>query len=71
MNILSKSLTAVLLGSFATAAMSAETMTYTYDSKGRLLQVIKSGGPNNGSTTTYNYDKADNRTRVVTSGSPR
>lgn len=71
MNITSKGLTAILLVSCSTAAMSAETTTYTYDAKGRLVQVVKSGGPNNGTTTTYNHDKADNRTRVVTSGSPR
>ncbi len=61
----------VLSISCPAAAMSAETATYVYDAKGRLVQVIKSGGTNNGTTTTYDHDKADNRVRVVTNGSPR
>jgi hypothetical protein len=56
---------------YATAVFGAETTTYVYDAKGRLVQVVKSGGPNNGTTTTYNLDKADNRTKVVTTGAPR
>ena len=71
MKIAPRTLVTILLISCSAAAMSAETATYTYDAKGRLIQVIKSGGPNNGTKTAYNHDKADNRTRVVTSGSPR
>ncbi len=70
MNITSKGLTAILLISCSSAAISAETTTYTYDAKGRLVQVVKSGGPNGGTTTTYAHDKADNRTRVTTTGVP-
>jgi hypothetical protein len=51
-------------------SFAAETATYSYDAKGRLVQVVKSGGPNSGATTTYSQDKADNRTRVTTSGAP-
>ncbi len=53
------------------AAVSAETATYSYDAKGRLVRVVKSGGPNNGAVTTYEHDKADNRKRVQTSGATR
>lgn len=44
------------------AAEAAETITYTYDARGRLVQVAHSGSVNNGVTTSYVYDKANNRT---------
>jgi YD repeat-containing protein len=44
---------------------AAETITYTYDAKGRLVTVVRSGTVNNGVTTTYSHDKANNRTAVV------
>ena len=43
------------------AAHAAETITYTYDARGRLVTVARSGTVNNGRTTTYTLDKADNR----------
>jgi len=52
------------------AAYAAETITYTYDARGRLIQVARSGTVNNGVTTTYTNDKADNRTNKTTTGSP-
>lgn len=60
---------AALAGS--TAAIASETITYTYDARGRLVQVAHSGTPsgNNGVTTTYVYDKAHNRTSKTTTGS--
>lgn len=48
---------------------AAETITYTYDAKGRLVKVVRSGTVNNGVTTDYEHDKADNRKRVKTAGS--
>ena len=48
------------------AANAAETITYTYDARGRLKQVVHSGTVNNGRTTTYTQDKADNRTNKTT-----
>ena len=51
-------------------ASAAETITYTYDTRGRLVQVIRTGTVNNGVTTTYTIDKADNRTNKTTTGSP-
>lgn len=51
------------------AAHATETVKYTYDAKGRLVKVERTGTVNNGVTTTYNHDKADNRTNVKTTGS--
>jgi len=48
------------------AAHAAETITYTYDARGRLVAVIRSGTVNNGVATAYAYDKTDNRTTVTT-----
>lgn len=52
----------------ATAAAATETITYKYDARGRVVQVIHSGTVNNGVNTTYSYDKADNRTNATTTG---
>lgn len=54
----------------ASAAGASETITYVYDARGRLVQVVRSGSVNNGVTTSYQIDKADNRTNKVTTGSP-
>jgi hypothetical protein len=48
----------------AAAAMAAETITYTYDARGRLVKVVRTGTVNNNVSATYSYDKADNRTNV-------
>jgi YD repeat-containing protein len=52
----------------STVAFAAETQTYTYDARGRLITVAHSGGPSAGATTAYTIDKADNRTNKTTSG---
>ena len=49
-----------------TAAGASETISYTYDARGRLKTVAHSGTVNNGKTTTYSLDKADNRTSKTT-----
>jgi YD repeat-containing protein len=55
----------------AAAATASETINYTYDARGRLVQVKHSGNVNNNVTANYQYDKADNRTNViVTSPNP-
>lgn len=56
-------LTLVLM---SVAADAAETITYSYDARGRLKQVARTGTVNNGTTTAYAYDKTDNRTTVTT-----
>lgn len=52
-------------------AVAAETITYAYDAKGRLVRAVASGGPNNGTITTYDHDKTDNRKSIKTTGAPR
>jgi len=46
------------------AAMASETVTYTYDARGRLVKVERAGSVNNGVKAEYKYDKGDNRTNV-------
>lgn len=53
---------------YSPAASAAETITYVYDARGRLVQVTHSGSVNNGVQTTYTYDKTENRTNVTTTG---
>lgn len=48
--------------------VASETITYNYDSLGRLVQVARSGAPS-AMTATYTYDSADNRTNVTVSAS--
>lgn len=55
-------------GLIAAAAYATETITYTYDARGRLVQVSYSGTVNNGLNTTYTHDKANNRTNLTTTG---
>jgi hypothetical protein len=54
----------------ALPAFAAETITYTYDAKGRLVKVVRTGTVNNTVTAEYTHDKADNRTRVKVTNSP-
>ncbi len=54
----------------AAAAVAAETITYKYDARGRLVKVERSGTVNNGVNTSYTFDKADNRTNKTTTGAP-
>lgn len=56
--------------SMSAPAFAGETITYTYDAKGRLVKVVHSGTVNNGVTTNYSHDKANNRINVKTTGAP-
>ena len=49
-------------------AQAAETITYKYDAKGRVVKVERSGTVNNGVQTHYSHDKANNRKNVTTTG---
>jgi len=49
-------------------AWATETITYTYDALGRLVQAAHSGSVNNGQQTTYTLDPASNRTNTTTTG---
>jgi hypothetical protein len=51
------------------AATAAETITYTYDAKGRLVKVERAGSVNNNVKAEYTHDRADNRTNVTVTGS--
>jgi YD repeat-containing protein len=48
----------------AVAAAASETISYSYDTRGRLVKVVRSGSVSNNVTANYSYDKADNRTSV-------
>ncbi len=63
---------AFILGTIglSAAASAGETITYKYDARGRVIEVIRSGTVNNGVKTVYTYDKAGNRTAKTTTGSP-
>ncbi|QID19929.1 RHS repeat protein [Nitrogeniibacter mangrovi] len=50
----------------STAGAFAGDATYSYDTLGRLVQVVYSDG----TTVTYSYDAAGNRTNVVVTGAP-
>ena len=54
----------------AAAAFAAETITYRYDARGRLVKVERTGTVNNNVNTSYTYDKADNRTNKTVTGAP-
>jgi Bacterial Ig domain len=67
-----------LCASIATSVMATaigcqvganETISYSYDAKGRLIQVARSGSINDGSSTAYSYDNADNRKALSVSNS--
>ena len=51
-------------------ALAAETITYTYDAKGRLVKVLRTGTVNNNVQAQYTHDKANNRKNVTVTGSP-
>lgn len=53
---------AILMAPFG--AHSAETITYTYDALGRLVQVVRTGSVNNNVQATYTLDPAGNRVTV-------
>lgn len=52
---------AALLVASAAAAVASETVTYSYDAKGRLTATVHNGSVNNGIGSAYTYDHADNR----------
>ncbi len=52
------------------AAEASETLTYSYDARGRLVRVQHNGSVNANVVTNYSYDKADNRTLKNVTGAP-
>lgn len=69
MRDLRKSLAIAAILAATGSANAAETITYTYDAKGRLVKVVRTGTVNNNVTTEYEHDKADNRKKVKTTNS--
>jgi Bacterial Ig domain len=67
--LISVSLVALMVPLVANAA---ETVAYSYDARGRLIKVIRSGSAQSNSnvTTDYTHDKANNRKQFVTINSP-
>lgn len=51
-------------------AIAAETITYTYDAKGRLVKVIRTETVYNNVTYDYMHGKANNRKNVKVTNSP-
>ncbi|WP_240782094.1 hypothetical protein [Qipengyuania sediminis] len=52
----------------ALPSAATETITYTYDARGRLVKVERAGTVNNNVKTEYERDKVNNRKRVKTTG---
>jgi YD repeat-containing protein len=59
-----KILIALMIAAVAATAMASETINYSYDARGRLVQVKHSGTVNNNVSANYSYDKANNRTNL-------
>ena len=57
-------LAALALGLAGSIASAGETVTYTYDARGRLIKVVHSGTVNNNNQVCYKLDKAGNRINV-------
>ncbi len=55
---------ALALGLIGSTAPAAETVTYTYDARGRLIKIVHTGTVNNNNQVCYKLDKAGNRTNV-------
>jgi hypothetical protein len=62
--------TFAIIAAIPALAVASETINYSYDNKGRLVKVERSGNVNNGVVTNYAFDKANNRIFKNTSGSP-
>src|SRR5689334_3845234 len=58
------------LAALAAVANASETLTYSYDARGRLVRVQHNGSVNANVSTNYVYDKADNRTLKNVTGAP-
>src|SRR3546814_7331407 len=54
--------------SFAATSLAGETITYSYDSLGRLVAVQSAGTINNNQAHSICYDPSGNRTQYKSSG---
>jgi YD repeat-containing protein len=55
---------ALALGLIGSISSATETVTYTYDARGRLVKVVHTGTVNNNNQVCYKLDKAGNRTNL-------
>lgn len=60
----------VSLVTVAGLASAAETISYTYDAKGRVTLVTHTGTVNNNVVANYTFDTADNRKNIKVTGAP-
>ena len=60
-----KKLLAIVAGCICAGSLAraSQTVTYTYDSLGRLVGSQTQGGPGNGTTQVFKFDAAGNRTQ--------
>ena len=68
--VLGGALAVACIASATGASGGAETINYTYDAKGRLVQVRHSGTINNNVVANYTFDDADNRKTLNVTGAP-
>ena len=57
-------LAALALALTGSITSATETVTYTYDARGRLIKVVHAGTVNNNNQVCYKLDKAGNRTNI-------
>jgi hypothetical protein len=69
MHKFARALSTFMLIAAPVVSHAAETITYTYDAKGRLTKLVRTGTVNNNVQTTYTHDKANNRKNTTTTGS--
>jgi YD repeat-containing protein len=64
-------LPALAAATIVSGAAAAETITYRYDARGRLVQVERRAAPTATPVVTrYTHDAANNRTNKIVSGAP-
>lgn len=60
----------ILFSGSTTSASASETVSYSYDAQGRLIQATHSGsGPNNAMAINIQYDAKGNRLSQTVTGS--
>jgi hypothetical protein len=68
MKVITLAVLSVAISASASRCFAGETVAYTYDSLGRVISEVITGGDNNGMTVTYSYDPSGNRTEYKVVG---
>ncbi|MGQ0558495.1 MAG: hypothetical protein ACT4OE_02755 [Sphingosinicella sp.] len=71
MGRLERWLIAATVAGLAAAAIATETQNYSYDARGRLVKITRSGTVNANVNSAYSHDKADNRTNKTVTGASK